>query len=78
MVCHVLCLTLTSAVRISHTVIGASKEPIKGWSDSIYGPTGLMVVCGKGALRSFYCDGDKIADFIPVDLVVNLCIASGW
>lgn len=31
-----------------------------------------------GLLHSLYCDGGKIADMVPVDMVVNASIAGAW
>ena len=42
------------------------------------GPTGMMIAVGKGMLHSFYGDAGKIADLIPVDMVVKLIIAAAW
>ncbi|CAG0886834.1 unnamed protein product [Cyprideis torosa] len=59
-------------------VVGSHQEPFPGWSDSLNGPAGLMVVSGRGILRSFYCDKTLIADFIPVDMVINCIVVAAW
>ncbi|XP_072948530.1 fatty acyl-CoA reductase wat-like [Epargyreus clarus] len=59
-------------------VISTYEEPIRGWTDSVYGPTGLVVGIGTGVLRTMYMDLNKVADMVPVDLTVNAIIASAW
>lgn len=57
-------------------VIPIWKEPIPGWTDNINGPTGLLIGAGKGVIRSMYCNGSAYADYVPVDIVVNVIIGS--
>ncbi|CAG9794383.1 unnamed protein product [Diatraea saccharalis] len=59
-------------------VVSTYEEPIRGWTDSVYGPTGLVVGIGTGVLRTMYMDLDIVADMVPVDLVVNSILASAW
>ncbi|XP_041970839.1 fatty acyl-CoA reductase wat-like [Aricia agestis] len=59
-------------------VISTYEEPLRGWTDSLYGPTGLVVGSGTGVLRTMYISTDKVADMVPVDLTVNAIIASTW
>lgn len=42
-----------------------------GWADNFNGPTGMLVACGVGILRSQNCDPYIVADFVPADLVVR-------
>ncbi|KAF5306584.1 hypothetical protein FQR65_LT07311 [Abscondita terminalis] len=55
-------------------VIPIWKDPLPGWTDNINGPTGLLIAAGKGILRSMYCDSQGYADFLPVDVAVNVLI----
>lgn len=59
-------------------VIPIWKEPLKGWTDNINGPTGLLIGAGKGVIRSMYCKGDSYADYLPVDVAVNALIVAVW
>uniref|UniRef100_A0A8D8M6F2 Fatty acyl-CoA reductase n=2 Tax=Cacopsylla melanoneura TaxID=428564 RepID=A0A8D8M6F2_9HEMI len=55
-------------------VISTAKDPIPGWIDNLYGPTGLVTGVQAGVVRSIYCDPDVIADMVPVDLAVNALV----
>ena len=59
-------------------VTAAWREPLRGWVDNINGPTGLVLACGKGVLRTMLYDGNAAADLIPVDTVINLMISAAW
>ncbi|CAG0880705.1 unnamed protein product [Cyprideis torosa] len=70
--------SLPLAIVRPSIVTGAWKEPIPGWVDSLNGATGLFVGAGKGVLRSILCTAEKRADFVPVDVPINLMITVGW
>ncbi|KAL4711343.1 hypothetical protein ACJJTC_019184 [Scirpophaga incertulas] len=59
-------------------VVSTYEEPVRGWTDSMYGPTGLIIGIGTGVLRTMYLNNDIVADMIPVDLVVNGILAATW
>ncbi|XP_073965347.1 fatty acyl-CoA reductase wat-like isoform X2 [Choristoneura fumiferana] len=59
-------------------VVSTYEEPVRGWTDSMYGPAGLMIGIGTGVLRTMYIDLEKQADMVPVDLVVNAVLAATW
>lgn len=50
------------------------QDPLPGWIDNINGPAGLLIAAGKGVLRSMYCNSQRYADFLPVDIAVNALI----
>ncbi|XP_015586810.1 fatty acyl-CoA reductase wat [Cephus cinctus] len=59
-------------------VISTYQEPIRGWIDNMYGPTGVAAGAGTGLLRSIHCDGSIHANVVPGDMAVNALIASAW
>ncbi|KAJ8688432.1 hypothetical protein QAD02_024227 [Eretmocerus hayati] len=59
-------------------VISTYQEPIRGWIDNMYGPTGVVAGAGTGLLRSLHCDGTLKANVVPGDMTVNALIASAW
>lgn len=61
------------------SIVGASwKEPFPGWIDNFNGPTGIFAAIGNGLLRVMKGDAEATADVIPVDVTVNVLIASAW
>lgn len=62
----------------SITVISSYNEPVEGWIDNVYGPTGALVGAGAGLIRVLRSDDDCTAELVPVDLTVNALIASAW
>ncbi|OWR46525.1 fatty-acyl CoA reductase 4, partial [Danaus plexippus plexippus] len=59
-------------------VTAAEKEPLPGWVDNMNGPTGLLVGCGKGVIRTMHCHASYQADAVPVDYVANACVLLGY
>ncbi|XP_050502641.1 putative fatty acyl-CoA reductase CG5065 [Diabrotica virgifera virgifera] len=59
-------------------VLSSINEPLSGWVDNWNGPTGIIAAAGKGLIRTMLCDPNKVADFVPVDMVINLMIVSAW
>ena len=59
-------------------VTSAWREPLPGWIDNYNGPTALIAAAGKGILRTMYGNREAVADIIPVDIPVNLMIATAW
>lgn len=59
-------------------VIPTVKEPVVGWIDNMYGPTGIIVGVGAGLLRVFYGKKQNHAELVPVDMVVNGILASAY
>ncbi|KAJ8707569.1 hypothetical protein PYW07_011246 [Mythimna separata] len=59
-------------------VIGTSKEPVSGWIDNVYGPTGVVVGAAVGLLHVLNCNPKVVADLVPGDMVVSGVIAAAW
>lgn len=59
-------------------VISTYRDPVCGWIDNFYGPTGAIAGAGTGVIRTFRCDPNAVANMVPVDLCVNSIIATGW
>nr|CAD7396383.1 unnamed protein product [Timema poppensis] len=57
-------------------VIGTRSEPLPGWIDNVYGPTGIVVGAGIGILRTINVDPCITANLVPVDMAVGALIAS--
>nr|CAD7571747.1 unnamed protein product [Timema californicum] len=57
-------------------VIGTRSEPLPGWIDNVYGPTGIVVGAGIGILRTINVDPCISANLVPVDMAVGALIAS--
>lgn len=60
------------------TVISSLNEPVAGWVDNYNGPTGIIAAAGKGFFRTMLCHENKVADLVPVDIVINLMICAAW
>ncbi|XP_037300738.1 putative fatty acyl-CoA reductase CG8306 [Manduca sexta] len=59
-------------------IVGAWKEPVPGWTCSKVGPQGFLMGASKGVVRRLPLAKDNIADYIPVDVVVNELLVAGW
>lgn len=59
-------------------VVAAWREPLPGWVENMNGPTGFIAGAGKGLLRTVYCKREKLIDLVPVDIPINLAIATAW
>uniref|UniRef100_A0A8D9ACD6 Fatty acyl-CoA reductase n=1 Tax=Cacopsylla melanoneura TaxID=428564 RepID=A0A8D9ACD6_9HEMI len=59
-------------------VISTAKDPIPGWIDNLYGPTGLVCGAQAGIIRSVLADPDVKADIVPVDFVANALVCAPW
>ncbi|XP_014250131.1 putative fatty acyl-CoA reductase CG8306 [Cimex lectularius] len=67
----------TCIVRPS-MITASWKEPVKGWTNSKNGPQGFIMGAGKGVVRRLPVNENLIADYIPVDIVVNGMIVGAW
>jgi fatty acyl-CoA reductase len=59
-------------------VISTWKDPIPGWIDNANGPTKVPLGASLGMVRCSYVDRNRVADIVPVDMVVNAIIAAAW
>ncbi|CAB0029661.1 unnamed protein product [Trichogramma brassicae] len=59
-------------------VISTYEDPLRGWIDNLYGPTGVAAGAGSGLLHSIHCDGSLKANVVPGDWTVHALIASAW
>ncbi|XP_043266220.1 fatty acyl-CoA reductase wat-like [Colletes gigas] len=59
-------------------VVSTYEEPLVGWVDNAYGPTGALAAAGIGLLRTMNMDKDCIAELVPADYTVNALIVAAW
>lgn len=59
-------------------VVSSLDEPMPGWIDNFNGPTGLLIACGLGLLRTSYADPNVVSDFTPVDTSIKAMIVAAW
>lgn len=59
-------------------VISTLEDPIPGYIDNLYGPTGLVTGVQTGVIRSVFCCPGKKADMVPADFTVNALICTTW
>lgn len=59
-------------------VTSSVREPVVGYIDNLYGPTGVVAGAGTGVLRTMHCNPDITANIVPVDMTVNALITSAW
>ncbi|KAL1501611.1 hypothetical protein ABEB36_006908 [Hypothenemus hampei] len=57
-------------------VISTKAEPLPGWINNFYGPTGVMAGSGVGLLRVLHSDPQCNANLVPADMCVNSLIVS--
>ena len=63
---------------IAFLVVATHKEPIPGWINNYYGPTGIVASLISGLVRTMHCNEKICADIVPVDTCVSALIASAW
>jgi fatty acyl-CoA reductase len=68
----------SSGIFFCCIVISTWKDPIPGWMDNANGPTKVPLAASLGMVRSAYVDRNRVADIVPVDMVVNAIIAAAW
>ncbi|XP_065220998.1 fatty acyl-CoA reductase wat-like isoform X2 [Planococcus citri] len=77
-----LCLHKNTGIPITvfrpAIVISTAEEPIPGWINNTYGPTGIVAAAGIGLLRTLNADKNCKANVVPCDYVINAMIAAAW
>ncbi|KAH8378763.1 hypothetical protein KR009_001229, partial [Drosophila setifemur] len=59
-------------------VMSTYKDPFPGWTDNLYGPSGLCTWSARGLVRCIYGTASCKANMVPADYVVNAMIATAW
>ncbi|XP_055373581.1 fatty acyl-CoA reductase wat, partial [Condylostylus longicornis] len=59
-------------------VMSIYKDPIPGWTDNIYGPSGICLWIACGIIRCAIGDPNNRTNMVPVDYVINALITSAW
>jgi fatty acyl-CoA reductase len=78
------CLVFEAGKELPSVIVRPSivcvswREPFPGWIDNYNGPTAIIVGVAKGVVHVMPGNRNAIADLIPVDVVVNLMIATAW
>lgn len=52
------------------------KEPVAGWIDNLYGPTGALVGVALGLIRAIRAVPECKAEMVPADFVINCGLAA--
>ncbi|KAL9692762.1 hypothetical protein quinque_015798 [Culex quinquefasciatus] len=58
--------------------IATYQEPVPGWIDNFYGPTGVIAGAGTECCEHARADPTKVATMVLVDLCVNGTISAAW
>ncbi|XP_063392481.1 fatty acyl-CoA reductase wat-like isoform X1 [Cydia fagiglandana] len=69
---------LPVAVVRPSIVIGTAKDPVAGWIDNVYGPTGVIVGAELGLLHVLHASPNASASLVPGDAVAAACVAAAW
>lgn len=49
-----------------------------GWTDNLYGPSGICAWTAKGLVHCIHGDAHKKANLVPADYCINAIIATAW
>lgn len=60
------------------SVISTYRDPVSGWIDNFYGPTGAIAGAGTGVIRTLRANPNAVANMVPVDLCVNGIISTAY
>lgn len=59
-------------------VLSTYKEPVAGWTDNLYGPSGICSGCVRGYVHVILGNITKKANLVPADYCVNAMISAAW
>lgn len=59
-------------------VIPTFREPMPGWIDNMYGPSGIVLGVAAGLLRVLFIEKHNTAELVPVDYCVNSLLAATY
>ncbi|KAK9504080.1 hypothetical protein O3M35_010503 [Rhynocoris fuscipes] len=57
-------------------IIGTDNEPIPGWIDNVYGPTGILAGTAAGIIRVIKANPEATACIVPADMVAAAIVAA--
>ncbi|XP_069691444.1 fatty acyl-CoA reductase wat-like [Periplaneta americana] len=69
---------LTVGIFRPSIIVCTKNDPVSGWIDNLYGPTGAVVGVGVGMIRTMHINGKYMADIVPCDMAINGLISSAW
>lgn len=59
-------------------VTSSAGEPLPGWIDNYYGPTGGCAATALGIMKNIYLNPEVDANLVPVDYTINALLTSAW
>ncbi|KAF7286596.1 hypothetical protein GWI33_004636 [Rhynchophorus ferrugineus] len=72
------CVGITACIQRPSVVISSVKEPIRSWTDNLFGPVGLIEGIAMGLVHVQIGNISGRADLVPVDYVINNSIAAAY
>lgn len=59
-------------------VLSTYKEPVSGWTDNLYGPSGVCAGTVRGLVHVILGNRNNKANLVPADYCVNAMISAAW
>ncbi|XP_043264058.1 fatty acyl-CoA reductase wat-like [Colletes gigas] len=59
-------------------MISTSEEPLSGWTNNLYGATGVVMGSSVGLLHTLHCVEEHVAEIIPADYIISNVICAAW
>lgn len=66
------------SLNFPFSVLSTYKEPVPGWTDNLYGPSGICSGAVRGLVHVIFGDSQKVANLVPADYCVNAMISAAW